>query len=254
MLEGGGGAPAEPESRGITELAGSGAGGRTEALYGMASEGPPKARLVVVHGEGVDGMSYTLGARDHVAGRSQGQVLFPDDEFLSPRHAIFHWREGTLTVRDDGSVNGVYHRILAPTRLNDGEHMLVGEQFLRFELTRAPEEIPDGEGTSFMGSRAPEGPFRLVQILPGNRPGLVYGARNPVVEMGREGCDLNFPHDRFMSRRHAKVESAAAGFNLADLGSRNGTFIRIHDELELRAGDHIFLGQQLLRVELTAQR
>jgi len=245
-----GGAPApEPESRGITEFASSG-GDHTEALFGVPSEGPAKARLVVVHGEGVDGMSYALGAREHIAGRAVGQVLFPDDEHLSPKHCSFHWYEGRLTVRDEGSLNGVFYRILAPTPLEAGTLFLVGEQLMRFEPANAPEEVPDPEGTFFMGSRAPEGAFRLVQLLPGQRPGLVYGARNPVVEMGREGCDLNFPKDRFLSRRHAKVEAQARGFVLEDLGSRNGTFLRIDDEHEVSAGDHLFMGQQLLRVEI----
>jgi pSer/pThr/pTyr-binding forkhead associated (FHA) protein len=38
---------------------------------------------------------------------------------------------------------------------------------------------------------------------------------------------------------------------LTDLGSKNGTFVRINDDLALEHGDHVFLGQQLLRVEVT---
>ena len=38
---------------------------------------------------------------------------------------------------------------------------------------------------------------------------------------------------------------------LTDLGSKNGTFVRINDESPLDHGDYVFLGQQLLRVEIT---
>ena len=38
---------------------------------------------------------------------------------------------------------------------------------------------------------------------------------------------------------------------LTDLGSKNGTFVRITDESPLNHGDYVFLGQQLLRVEVT---
>jgi pSer/pThr/pTyr-binding forkhead associated (FHA) protein len=38
---------------------------------------------------------------------------------------------------------------------------------------------------------------------------------------------------------------------LTDLGSKNGTFVRINDEAPLAHGEYVFLGQQLLRVEVT---
>ena len=40
-------------------------------------------------------------------------------------------------------------------------------------------------------------------------------------------------------------------FQLVDLGSKNGTFLRIHEEAPLQHGDYVFIGQQLLRVEVT---
>jgi pSer/pThr/pTyr-binding forkhead associated (FHA) protein len=38
---------------------------------------------------------------------------------------------------------------------------------------------------------------------------------------------------------------------ISDLGSKNGTFVRIGDETQLIHGDYVFLGQQLLRVEIS---
>ena len=37
---------------------------------------------------------------------------------------------------------------------------------------------------------------------------------------------------------------------ITDLGSRNGTFLRIRGQTLLQHGDYVFLGQQLLRVEI----
>jgi len=42
-----------------------------------------KARLILIRGEGMDGLSYHLKADQHVIGR-QGQLEFPDDPFISP--------------------------------------------------------------------------------------------------------------------------------------------------------------------------
>jgi len=56
-----------------------------------------------------------------------------------------------------------------------------------------------------------------------------------------------------MSGNHARVEMTGPGqFQLVDLDSRNGTFLRIRGERSLAHGDYLFLGKQLLRVEMTA--
>ena len=49
----------------------------------------------------------------------------------------------------------------------------------------------------------------------------------------------------------ARVEAANGGFSLVDEESRNGTYVRIQGEQELAHGDYLFLGKQLLRVEMT---
>ena len=48
------------------------------------------------------------------------------------------------------------------------------------------------------------------------------------------------------------ILGADGSFQLNDLGSRNGTYVRIRGERELAHGDYLFIGQQLLRVEQTA--
>jgi pSer/pThr/pTyr-binding forkhead associated (FHA) protein len=81
---------------------------------------------------------------------------------------------------------------------------------------------------------------------------MVYCARENSIQIGREDSDMNFPDDVFMSGRHAKVELGADGsYSLVDLGSRNGSYVRVRGERELSHGDYVFLGHQLLRVEQT---
>ena len=53
-----------------------------------------------------------------------------------------------------------------------------------------------------------------------------------------------------LSGKHAQVSFSDAGLMLTDLGSKNGTFLRINKEAALNHGDYIFMGQQLLRVEI----
>lgn len=220
-----------------------------------AASAAAKARLILIKGEGVDGISYQLSATDHVAGRGQGTILFPDDRFLSLRHANFHFREGRLYLHDEGSLNGVFVRLRGPTDLRDGDSFLCGEELLRFELLSLPRpaELVSEDGTVFYGTPLRDGiGCRVVQILLGGRMGMVFVPTKPQVTIGRESCDLSFPRDRFISGRHTKLELQGRGFVLTDLSSKNGTYIRIREERELMHGDYVFLGQQLFRVELAA--
>jgi pSer/pThr/pTyr-binding forkhead associated (FHA) protein len=87
--------------------------------------------------------------------------------------------------------------------------------------------------------------------------------------LGRESGDIVFTEDPFLSRRHAAIRALGrdgqlvpAGkpgahlgaeiskFALVDLGSSNGTFLRIRNEIELVSGDQFRVGQQLFRVDM----
>ncbi len=215
-------------------------------------QAPGRAKLVLIKGEGFDGVSYHLNSTEHVAGRLDGAILFPEDTLLSPRHANFVSQGAQLLVRDEGSKNGVFLRIKQPVALEAGDTFLVGEQLLRAEasMDEAPI-VPDHEGTYFYGSPRRPCLFRLVQILRGGQIGNVYRARSDSLGIGRDGNDVNFPQDPFISGRHARVDLAGGAFTLTDLGSKNGTFVRIKADAPLVHGDYVFLGQQLLRVEVT---
>jgi len=65
-----------------------------------------------------------------------------------------------------------------------------------------------------------------------------------------EDRNLRLSHDPFISGRHAELRISGGVLSVTDLGSRNGTFVRVHDERVLKHGDYVFLGQQLLRVEI----
>ena len=79
---------------------------------------------------------------------------------------------------------------------------------------------------------------------------MAYRPQSDVIRIGREGNDINFPDDPFISGHHAQVSFSDGRLTLTDLGSKNGTFVRINDEQVLEHGDYVFMGQQLLRVEI----
>jgi pSer/pThr/pTyr-binding forkhead associated (FHA) protein len=187
-----------------------------------------------------------------VIGRSSGDITFVEDPFLSPQHAKFTSQNGRLFVQDLGSANGVFIRIKKPTPIKDRMFILVGEQLLRVDRKPFADGAPNANGTYFYGSPRPAGMFRVVQALAGGGEGRIATAEGNALTMGREGNTLNFPDDRFISGHHARLDGAPDGSELmlTDTGSRNGTFVRIEGAQELFHGDYLFVGQQLLRVEI----
>jgi pSer/pThr/pTyr-binding forkhead associated (FHA) protein len=214
-------------------------------------QAPGKAKLILIRGEGVEGLSYQLNAEHHVVGRT-GQLVFPDDPFVSPTHADFFYRNGKLVVKDEGSINGVYLRVKGAIDVQSDDFFLAGEQVFRIDATPKPSDQPGPDGTYFYSSPKHQSPFRITQMLQGGSAGMTVCARGSSLQIGREGGDLNFPSDLYMSAAHCKIEEAGGKLMLTDMNSRNGSYVRLKAERELSHGDYVFIGRKLLRVEITA--
>ena len=224
-------------------------GRMAESIYHDSAPLVRRARLRLIRGDGGEGFTFLLNGKEHAAGRTEGPILFPDDPTVAPLHATFYYHEGRLFVRDEGSLNGTFIRIHEPVPINDGEIFLCGEQVLRFSLYR-PTAVTVGEdGAVFCGTPVAPWRFRIVQLIRGGRSGVAYCARKRMVTIGREDCDINFNHDRFISHYHSRIEERDGEYILKDLDSRNGSYFRLKKEVPLSNGDYLFIGRQLLRVE-----
>jgi pSer/pThr/pTyr-binding forkhead associated (FHA) protein len=168
--------------------------------------------------------------------------------------------------RDTITIRGHHSESLAEPRsaqlLADQELFLVGQQVLRFEVVSQAEEgfgAASQNGTLLFGTPAAPRYARLSQRTVEGVVRDVFHLRKEETVIGRESGDIVFTEDPFLSRRHAVVRmQGGAGqpkrFTLADLGSSNGTFLRIREEVRLQHGDHFRIGQQLLRFDLDAAR
>ncbi len=224
-----------------------------KTMFFSGAQIPGRAKLILIKGDSGDGVAYQLNGTEHVVGRAEGAILFPEDTLISPRHASFIYRDGKLFVRDEGSTNGIFMRIHDPVQIESGGLFLIGEQLLQIEAS-APDfgPQPDSEGTYFYASPKRASKMRLIQRLRGGEIGVIFRARGESISIGREGNDVNFPDDPFISGHHAQIAIGADGrFTLTDSNSKNGTFVRVADEAPLVHGDYVFLGRQLLRVELS---
>jgi predicted amidophosphoribosyltransferase len=90
---------------------------------------------------------------------------------------------------------------------------------------------------------------RLVLIVDGEDTGNEYDIKSDTV-IGRTDGGITFPHDDYMSGRHARIAKRGDKFTLIDEDSRNGSFIRIKKQVDLQTGDYVLLGKQLFRFEV----
>lgn len=208
-----------------------------------------RAKLTLIRGDGEDGVSFMLAGEEHIAGRQDCPICFPDDPYLSPTHASFIYRDDQLVVLDLASSNGVYLRV-QEAELTAQTTFLVGEQVLSARMATTPPDAAEPDGTYYSCSMARPAALEVVQHLRGGLTGAVFRLPTPVATLGREGNDIDFPDDPFISGHHAEIRLSGPSLAIVDLGSRNGTFVRIHQEHVLRHGDYVFMGQQLLRVEI----
>ncbi len=95
----------------------------------------PWGRLQQLITAGVPRDIYYLSKNEIVLGREEGDLTFPDDEFMSRRHAVIAHTGGKTELRDNGSSNGTYIRIRGDRELKSGDLIRMGDQLFRFELT-----------------------------------------------------------------------------------------------------------------------
>lgn len=216
--------------------------------------GPAWGTAILVNRDGSDGQRYPLAGEYLVIGRGGADIAFDDDRFLGRPHArLERGADGAVTVVPIDTLNGVFRKADAPVELADGAMILVGREVLRFERVEAEEAKVHPlvrHGVALFGSPPREPWGRLLQVVPnGGHRDVRHLAAEEVV-LGREEGDLVFRDDAFMSRRHAALTWDGRTAQVTDLGSSNGTFVRITGPAPLKHGDHVRMGDQLLRIEL----
>jgi pSer/pThr/pTyr-binding forkhead associated (FHA) protein len=91
--------------------------------------------------------------------------------------------------------------------------------------------------------------LRLTTVRADGAAGTAFPLRPPISVCGRLEGDIQIPEDATISPRHASFAVQGDRVTVEDLGSVNGTFLRIRSSHRLTTGEEIRLGRQLLRLE-----
>lgn len=88
------------------------------------AEGAVGPRLRLSH------QSYPLRQPETLIGRREGDIVFPDDSFLSGLHACLRVGAEEVVLEDLRSTNGTFLKIRGTARLEDGDQVLCGSKLL----------------------------------------------------------------------------------------------------------------------------
>jgi len=87
-------------------------------------------------------------------------------------------------------------------------------------------------------------PHHVLEFRTTDGPSSQFVLRGEEAIIGKmDDCDLVLRADGYVSRRHARVYEANGGVLVEDLGSANGTFVRVRRPVRLEPGDEIIVGK-----------
>jgi pSer/pThr/pTyr-binding forkhead associated (FHA) protein len=204
--------------------------------------------LTALRADGTEAGTYPVPAGGTVIGRETGGI-FAGDSYLSPRHASLRVAgTGRATVKDEGSLNGVYKRLArdVPTELKPKDIFRIGQEIIKFEPLATQ---PASDGVERLGAPSKGYIGRIALVIGRDETGNAFPIPEGGVHLGRERGDILFPEDGYVSGLHCRLSWDGRRLLLTDLGSSNGTFLRV-GEADLRSGDVLLMGQQLFRISI----
>ena len=222
----------------------------TTAIIGGGRTSLPSISILDERGE--PSKTFTLDRGEAVIGRGDADIKFEFDVYLSPLHARIDLNDGALWLRDLGSRNGSWVFIDEPTKLIDGDLLLIGSQMIRFRRLGYPgPHPPEADSTRRMGSVTPPVDVAILEQVraDGSVRDVFHLSPGRTAMLGRETGDWIFPYDQTMSGKHAEILSEDIEFYVNDAGSRNGVAMAVRGDRELKKSQRFLLGDQILRVE-----
>src|SRR4051812_28079804 len=207
-----------------------------------------RARVSAIARDGSRSADFVLTKDETRVGREvePSDVRLDKDPFIAPVHAVFRFEGPQLVVQDSGSPNGVF-LWLKERALQSGDELRIGRQRLRIEwMPEEPEQLAD---QPVWGSPNPGYTARVVQLLEGGGEGDVYPLKSGENLVGRGTGDVSFPNDGYVSSKHATITVGEGSLAVKDLGSANGTFVRVNGQAAVASGDLLLVGEQILRID-----
>ncbi len=207
----------------------------------------PAARLIMLGPDGSPIGERLLAPGETLAiGRSAG-APWDEDAYLDAEHGALTPLVEGIRAEDYGSLNGVYVKLIGRSEIQSGDQFRVGQELLRYE--DLPEPTPTEDGTERMGSPNPGYWGRLSLMVEPTVASQAFAIEGEGITIGRETGDITFPHDGYVSGSHCRIVGDDTGVYVEDLGSSNGTYMRVRSGAILPYGSLVLIGQKLFQLE-----
>ncbi len=177
--------------------------------------------------------------RDYHVGRDPLSDIVIDDARVSWHHAVLRPEAGSWTIEDENSTNGTFAdgRRIHERGVGPGSVIRFGNPSDGPCAVLVSPATPDPERPSAVSMPGLTGTFR--------RPTTVRPLPTRTVRIGRAADNDLVIDDLVVSRHHAELRALPDGsYEIADLGSHNGTFLNGSpvDAAPIGAGDIVGIG------------
>ncbi len=196
-----------------------------------AASAGAEARLESLLPDGSVEAEFPLSKASTSIGRSGADIANPNEVRMADLHATVTRRDGDYVLEDAGSSTGTWLRIqgIEGRHLAHGELVWLGAQILMALKTDGGWAVAHYKGGAHQQTYAVDPPR-----------GLFIGHA--------DGVELDAA-DRTLSRRHAQFKIDAQGLKVTDLGSTNGTLVRLTAAEVLRDNGEFRIGNKRYRFE-----
>jgi pSer/pThr/pTyr-binding forkhead associated (FHA) protein len=222
----------------------------------------PPTPILVVHDDGEeDGELVRLRQERLLIGRTDGDLIFPQDAQMSGRHAeivrTFSKEKYRWHLADLKSTNGTYVRI-GHAILEHTQQFIVGRTRYRFDNPTAKLDADSparGIQTTqlWQSSGGCDNPPTLVQVgVDGG--GTITALRGGEAWIGKDAscCQVVPSDDPFVSARHARLRRDEAGrWTIENNKSVNGVWLRV-ERIQLKGTCCFLLGEQQFTLRITS--
>ncbi|MBC8074114.1 MAG: FHA domain-containing protein [Deltaproteobacteria bacterium] len=161
------------------------------------------------------------------------------DPYLDDWHASLASHGEGLMLHEAGSRGGVWMRLSAPRWLQGGDRFRIGQQFLAFDAV---------DGVDDRGRHGGAERGRIQCVADARRVGIAIAICDTTV-LGRAGTDVVLGDDPYVSVAHCRLAPIGDGVQLEDLGSSNGTWVRLRCGEVIPFGALVAIGRSTYRVE-----
>jgi ABC-type multidrug transport system ATPase subunit/pSer/pThr/pTyr-binding forkhead associated (FHA) protein len=214
----------------------------------------PPAKLKI-ETKGQPPVNFALERVQISMGKADDNTLVFDDVEVSRHHATLSWQQGCFYIEDLGSatgttVNGIKLLPRTPEPLQDHDQIRMGGFLLSFSISGLDPEsdseevqsIPDLPGTVVLGGIGT--PILLITTKQWMQE---FPLKQDVIVLGRDPrCDIQIDHPA-ISHRHALISRGDEGYEITDLGSKQGLFHNYQKvtQQSLKDGDVFKIGNDL---------